>query len=40
MITFELHGHFKKWPQMDVNYMTVLGKIIFEKISGGGDKIG
>lgn len=40
MISYELTNHFKKWPQMDVNFMSVLGRIIFEKIFNGDEKDG
>lgn len=40
MITFNLKGHFKKWPQSDINYMMILGKIILEELVNGGDIIG
>ncbi len=32
MISFELTRLFKKWPQMDVSFMNILGKVIFKKI--------
>ena len=28
MMTFDLIGHVKKWSQMDVEYMTLLGNVI------------
>jgi len=37
MITFELSGRYKKWPQMDINYMKLLGRLIFEKLFEDGD---
>lgn len=37
MISYELTGHFKKWPKMDISFMNVLGKIIFDKINNGDD---
>lgn len=40
MISYELTNHFKKWPQMDANFMSVLGRIIFEKIFNGDEKYG
>ena len=40
MISYELTNHFKKWPQMDANFMSVLGRIIFEKIFNGDEKDG
>ena len=39
-MTYELLGHYKKWPQMDVNFMNVLSKIIFETIFKGENKHG
>ena len=32
MISFELTRLFKKWPQMDVSFMNILGKVIFKKL--------
>ncbi|MCQ2464523.1 MAG: sensor domain-containing diguanylate cyclase [Oscillospiraceae bacterium] len=32
MISFELTSHFKKWPQMDVSFMSILSRILFEII--------
>jgi len=32
MISYELTSHFKKWPQMDVSLLTILGKLISEKL--------
>ena len=40
LMTYELLGHYKKWPQMDVNFMNVLSKIIFETIFKGENKHG
>ncbi len=44
MITFDLMGHYKKWPQTDVNYMSVLGKVILNSLinndDNGGDYFG
>lgn len=34
LISFELTGHYKKWPQMDVSFISILGRIIFEKLRG------
>ena len=44
MITFDLIGHHKKWPQTDINYMSVLGKVILSSLindyENGGDFFG
>lgn len=44
MITFDLIGHHKKWPQTDVNYLSVLGKVILSSLinddENGGDYFG
>ena len=34
LMSCELTRLFKKWPQMDVSFMTVLGRVLFEKING------
>lgn len=40
LISYELTEHFKKWPKMDVNFMNVLGRIIFEKMFNGDEENG